>query len=76
MLDFVKNYANKDCASSFGQKPDGKVGGGLQRSFKTIRPSQVQNLVLPEGPSSNCAAIFSNTVEEIPSIYCCSKGKQ
>ncbi|KAK3785641.1 hypothetical protein RRG08_060332 [Elysia crispata] len=22
MLDFVKNYANKDCASSFGQKPD------------------------------------------------------
>ena len=29
MLDFVKNYANKHCASSFGQKSDSKAGGRL-----------------------------------------------
>ena len=29
MLDFVKNYANKHCASSFVPKPDSKGGGRL-----------------------------------------------
>ncbi|RUS91890.1 hypothetical protein EGW08_000292 [Elysia chlorotica] len=29
MLDFVRDYANKHCASSFGRKPDSKAGGGL-----------------------------------------------